>query len=90
MTFAINRSSSTLKDKAALAFDAAVLRLRRDGCWVNLSVSRKKQKERNCSSHFSSFLCFPGWLLTLSFFYLINGTVSLVAAVIKSNEVSNG
>lgn len=47
-------------------------------------------EQRNYSCHFSSFLCFPGWLHTLSHFCLINSVISLVAGVLKSNEVSNG
>lgn len=37
----------------------------------------------------SSFLLFPGWLLTLCL-YLINDTTPPVVVVIKSNEVPNG
>lgn len=51
---------------------------------------RGEAEQRNYSSHLSSLLGFTGKLLTLSIFYLINGTVSLVADIIKSNEVSNG
>lgn len=64
-----------------------VLHLRYDGC----SVTLPQVQQRSYSGHFSSFLlCLPGRLLTLSLFCLINGTISPVAVVIKSNEVSNG
>lgn len=66
-----------------------VLHLRHEGCWVSLFHSRT-QKQRRYSSHFSSFLGFSWCLLTLSLLCLINGTVFLVAVVIKSNEFSNG
>lgn len=56
--------------------------LKHDECRLSLFPS--------CRRHFSSFLGFPGWLRTLSLFCVINGTISLVAVVIKSNEVSNG
>lgn len=82
MSSAINHSSSTLTDMAALPFDAVCASFE---VWWMLVHSLSGR-----SSHFSSFLGFPGWLLTLSLFYLINGTISLVAVVIKSNEVSNG
>lgn len=54
------------------------------------SLSQAEAEQRRYSSHFSSFLASSRWLLTLTLFYLINGTVVLVAVVIKSNEVSNG
>lgn len=47
-------------------------------------------EDRNSSSHFGSFLSFPGSLHPLCLLCLINGSVSLVAIVPKSNEVSNG
>lgn len=88
MRLAINHCSCTLKDMAALPFDAVCASL--EAWWMLVhSLAQAEAQRRNYSSHFSSFLCFPGWPLTLSF-YLINGTVSLVAVVIKSNEVWNG
>lgn len=67
---------------AALPFDATCASFEARSLSLTLSAEH--------SSHFSSFLGFTWKLLALSLFYLINGTASLVAIVIKSNEVSTG
>lgn len=68
------------------------LHLRHDGRFPSLSLSLtdRCREKRNYSNHFSSFLDFTWKLLALFCLGLINGTLFLVAVVIKSNEDTTG